>query len=420
MKNKTFNIVTLGCKVNSYECGSLKSALIKEGFSYAPLDENIDIIIINTCSVTSVADKKSRQHIRSLKIKYPNAKICVMGCYSQKNHDFIFDDIKVDIVTGCSNRKAIIDCLKNNETIDMTETNTQNFLYEEISSASYFDNVRAYLKIQDGCDNYCSYCLIPYLRGKMRSRNKDDVINEAKYLVKNSYKEIILTGIHVGGYGKDINDYSFSDLIEELSNINGLERITISSIEASEIDDKFIELIKTKSNIAKHLHIPLQSGSETVLQRMNRKYTKKEFLDKINRLRKSVDDLFIATDVIVGFPGETEEEFLETYKFIEQAKFDKLHVFPFSPREGTKAYHMDNQIDAKTKKERVKKLLNLSDQLYSDFTSRYIDKDVNVLVETFNEKTKLCFGHSENFLEVSFPGTEKDINQIRKVKYNKN
>lgn len=419
MKNKIFTIISLGCKVNSYECGSLKSALIKEGFVYTPINEDIDIIIINTCSVTSVADKKSRQHIRSLKTRYPNSKICVMGCYSQKNHEFIFDQLKADIVTGCSNRKEIINYLKKDNTIDLTEENTQSFLYEEISNTSFFDNVRAYLKIQDGCDNYCSYCLIPYLRGKMRSRDKNEVIKEAKFLVDNSYKEIILAGIHVGGYGKDNENYSFSDLIEELSNIDNLKRITISSIEASEIDDKFIHLIKTKPNIAKHLHIPLQSGSEAVLQRMNRKYTKQEFFNKISQLKKEVKNLFIATDVIVGFPGETEDEFLETYEFIKKVKFDKLHVFPFSAREGTKAYKMDGQIDSATKKERVKKLLELSDNLYSKFTNKYINQEVEVLVETFDKKTNTCFGHSENFLEVSFKGNESMVNELIRVKYQK-
>lgn len=415
--NKTFSLVSLGCKVNSYEIGSLKSALIKEGFSYVEIDDNPDVVIINTCSVTHIADKKSRQHIRSLKSKLPHAKICVMGCYSQGNSDFVLDELKADIVTGCSNRKNLISYIKEDKNGNFAEKNPNNFTYEEISSTSYFDNVRAYLKIQDGCNNFCSYCLIPYLRGRMRSRKKEDVLNEASYLVTQGYKEIILTGIHVGGYGQDINDYSFSDLVEELSNIEGLRRITISSIEASEIDDKLINLIKTKDNIASHLHIPLQSGSETVLKRMNRKYDVNLFKEKIKQIREQREDIFIATDVIVGFPNESEEEFMETYNLIKEINFNKLHVFPFSPRKGTRAYEMDHQIDPKVKKERVDKLLNLSDELYNDYIQKFKNKKVSVLVESYNPKTGMCYGHSENFLEVSFKGNENQINDIVEVEF---
>lgn len=410
VKYNTFTLISLGCKVNSYECGALKSELISHGLKYD--EQNPDVIIINTCSVTSVADKKSRQHIRSLRNKFPVSKIIVMGCYSQKNHKFIYEELKADIVTGCSNRKDVIKFLFEDKNGDITNEDAREFKYEEISQTSFFDNVRAYLKIQDGCDNFCSYCLIPYLRGKMRSRNKDDILKEAKYLVESGYKEIVLAGIHVGGYGRDLNNYSFSDLIEELSDIEGLKRITISSIEASEIDDKLIHLLKTKNNIAKHLHIPLQSGSETVLKRMNRKYNKEEFLNVINKLREDNDDLFIATDVIVGFPGETEEEFLETINFIKEVNFNKLHVFPFSAREGTKAYEMDNQIDPNIKKERVKILLKLSEELYKTFLQKNKNKKINVLIEAYDKNKKMYYGHSENFLEVYIESKKDIINEL--------
>lgn len=412
---KTFALISLGCKVNSYECGALESELISHGLKQ--VDNNPDVIIINTCSVTSVADKKSRQHIRSLRNKYPNSKIIVMGCYSQKNHKFIYEDLKADIVTGCSNRKEVIKYLFEDINSDITNEDVRNFTYEEISQTSFFDNVRAYLKIQDGCDNFCSYCLIPYLRGKMRSRNKEDILKEAKYLVNNGYKEIILAGIHVGGYGRDLNNYTFSDLIEELSNIEGLKRITISSIEASEIDDKFIHLLKTKNNIAKHLHIPLQSGSETVLKRMNRKYNKQEFLNVINKLREDNDDLFIATDVIVGFPGESEQEFIETINFIKEVNFNKLHVFPFSAREGTKAFDMDNQIDPNIKKERVKTLIRLSDELYNNFLNKNKNKKLNILIEAYDQNKKMYYGHSENFIEVYIDSKQNIINELIETVY---
>lgn len=420
MENKkTFTLINLGCKVNSYECGSLKSALIGEGFSYVELNETPDVVIINTCSVTHVADKKSRQHIRSIRKQLPNAKICVMGCYAQGNSEYVFSELGVDVVTGCSNRKQIISYLKDDSKANITQLNPNKFIYEEISTKSYFDNVRAYLKIQDGCNNFCSYCLIPYLRGRMRSRDKNNVLEEARYLVEKGYKEIILTGIHVGGYGQDINDYSFSDLVKELTEIKDLKRITISSIEASEIDDKLINLIATKKNIAKHLHIPLQSGSEEILKLMNRKYDRQSFIDKIQLIRNKCPGIFIATDVIVGFPGEEERHFLETYNLIKEVNFNKLHVFPFSARKGTRAYDMKNQIDPKIKKERVDRLLKLSDQLYEQYTDEYNGQTVSVLVEQYDKKTKQCFGHSENFLEISFIGDEKMFNEIIDVKFNK-
>ncbi len=419
----TFKIFSLGCKVNSYECASLKALFLDAGYSESS-NEDCDIALINTCSVTATADQKSRQHIRKLKNEYPHAIIIVMGCYSQGHHEFVKDDIKADIVVGTSNRSQIPELIKqfkqDHKPIDLTEANPRKFDYEELSLTSYAENVRAYLKIQDGCDNFCSYCLIPLVRGKMRSRNKDNIIQEAKELLTKGYKEIVLTGIHVGGYGRDLSDYTFSNLVDELTLLKGLERLTISSIEESEIDDKLITLIKERTNIARHLHIPLQSGSEEVLKRMHRKYDKKAFLDKIKRIKLAVPDIAITTDVIVGFPGETDEEFIETSNFIKEVGFSMLHVFPFSPREGTLASKMPNQIPPLVKKERTKSLIELSNSLWEEYKNRFNGKTLHVLIENYDEKNKVIRGHSENYIEVSLSGTKDQINTIIEVKYYNN
>ena len=278
---RSFTVYNLGCKVNAYELSALSSLLIKEGFKED--NQNPDVVLINTCSVTATADQKSRQHIRKMPKLLPNADIAVMGCYAQGNHKFIEEEIKPTILLGTSHRRDVIELIKkaisDGGNYKIIEENTRNFEYEELGITSYTENVRAFLKIQDGCNNFCTYCIVPYRRGKMRSRKKENVIEEAKYLVSKGYQEIVLSGIHVGGYGQDLGDFSFSDLVETLLNINGLKSLRISSIEESEIDDKLIELITSRNNLAKHLHIPLQSGSNHVLKLMNRKYTREQFID---------------------------------------------------------------------------------------------------------------------------------------------
>lgn len=420
MKIKLFS---LGCKVNSYENDAIMQRLLDEGFSLCINDEIPDVVIINTCSVTSTADQKSRQHIRKFKNKFPSAVIAVMGCFSQGNYQFIADEIGADIIVGTSNRNKIVDYIKdfliNKKQIVDVDEKTRLFSYEELGLVHSFENVRAYLKIQDGCDNFCSYCLIPYRRGKSRSRNKEDILNEAKTLVDAGYKEIVLTGIHVGGYGKDLGDYTFADLVEDISDIPNLFRLRISSIEASEIDSKLINLIKNRRNIAKHLHIPIQSGSKTVLERMNRKYSAEEFVEKLIKIRRAIPSICLTTDVIVGFPGETDYEFKETVYNIVRCGFDMLHVFPFSPREGTKAFNMPNQIDPQTKEKRVKRLLHLSDKLWDAYKDENVGKNVNVLIEQFDEKKHLLKGHTSNYLEVFIPSTIDLTGKIIKTHYKK-
>ena len=419
--NKTYTYISLGCKVNAYESSALSSRLEEKG--YKRDNTNPDVAFINTCSVTATADQKSRQHIRKLLTKYPKAIIVVMGCYSQGQHEFIKNEINPHIIVGTSNRDKIPELIeeyqRTGKRIDLTDEKSRFFEYEELGVTNHSENVRAYLKIQDGCDNFCSYCLIPFRRGKSRSRPHQEIIEEAKYLVSKGYKEIVLTGIHIGGYGKDLENDSFSNLVEDLLNIKDLYRLRISSIEASEIDDKLIELINTRDNLASHFHIPLQSGSEDVLVRMNRKYNKAQFLEKLNKIKKACPNVAFTTDVIVGFPGETDEEHQESKAFIKECGFNMLHVFPFSSREGTKASCMPNHVDPRVKKIRDLDLISLSNELWSKYEDENVGKDVEVLIEQFDEKSGCYIGHTSNYLEVKTPKDGHFVGEIVKTQYKK-
>ena len=416
---KTFSVYNLGCKVNAYELSAISSLLIKEGFKED--NENPDVVIINTCSVTATADQKSRQHIRKMQKLYPNAVIAVMGCYAQGNYKFIEEEIKPTILLGTSHRKDVVELIKqalnDHQYKTLIEENTRQFEYEELGITSYSENVRAFLKIQDGCNNFCTYCIVPFRRGKMRSRLKENVINEAKYLVKQGYQEIVLSGIHVGGYGQDLKDCSFSDLVEELSNIPNLKSLRISSIEESEIDDKLINLIKTKDNLAKHLHIPLQSGSTRVLKMMNRKYTREQFIARIKEIKEQVPNVMISGDVIVGFPQETEEDFMDTYNLCKEC-FDMLHVFPYSQRPGTFAARMEGQISPEVKKDRSRRLLALGEELYATYANKFVGQEVTVLIEKYDEKQQAYIGHTTNYLEVKIP-LESKVGEYKTIKLQK-
>ena len=416
---KSYVAISLGCKVNSYEVSALTMRLQELGYVEDKI--NPTVAIINTCSVTATADQKSRQHIRKLINNYPNALVVVMGCYSQGQHEFISKEIKPNIITGTSNRDKLVTLIENYSggVIDITEANPRLYQYEELGITNHSENVRAYLKIEDGCDNFCSYCLIPYRRGKARSRNHNQIIKEATSLVENGYQEIVLTGIHVGGYGKDLKNDSFSSLVEDLLNVKDLYRLRISSIEESEIDENLIKLINERDNLANHFHIPLQSGSDTVLKRMNRKYNCEQFLSKIELIKKACPNVALTTDVITGFPGETEEEFLETYEFIKKCGFNMLHVFPYSSREGTVASKMPNQIDPRIKKERALRLIELSNELWDKYTDNFVGKEVEVLIEQYDEKNHINIGHTSNYLEVKIPNSENSVGKIIKVKYKK-
>lgn len=407
--------ISLGCKVNSYESSALKELFLKNGFT-----DKDDIVVINTCSVTAVADQKSRQIIRRERRNNPNAIIIVMGCYSQLNGDFVSSNLGADIVVGTSNRNKIVDFAKefkkDKKQIIALDKDPRKFKYESFGSVSLPLTTRAYIKIEDGCNNFCSYCTIPYTRGVARSRDKEEILSEIKYLIEKGYLEFVITGIHTAHYGLDLKGVTFSSLVEEIVNLDGLYRLRISSIEESEIDDHFIRLLKEKENIANHLHIPLQSGSPTVLKRMRRKYNVDDFIKKIEKIRSVRPDIAITTDVIVGFPGETDEEFLETVNFIKKVNFAELHVFPFSCRKGTPAYDMPNQISPEIKAKRVDELLKLSEQLKNDYRSKFVGKEFEVIVEEKNKVNGKYRGHSSNYLLLEDDLPSSSIGKIVKIK----
>ena len=413
-----FKLITLGCKVNFYESNALREMFLEAGFSEN--DKEPDVVVINTCSVTAVADQKSRQIIRRHRRNHPHAIIAVMGCYSQKNADYIEKECGANIVVGTSNRSKIIDlvnkCIKDKSNIIMVDKNARKMSYESFPTFITPDSTRAYIKVEDGCNNFCSYCTIPYTRGVARSRPKQEIIDEITYLISKGYKEFVLSGIHTAHYGMDLKDVTFSDLLEEIVNIPGLYRVRISSIEESEIDDKMIELLGKHPNIANHLHMPLQSGSSSVLKRMNRKYNVDDFLKKVERIRKVRPDIAVTTDVIVGFPGETEEEFMETFNFIKKVNFSELHVFPFSARENTPAWYMKDKVDPAIKQERVRKLIELSDELNKAYYDRFKGQELEVILEERNKATGLLSGFTSNYLKLSADYPDEYIGRVVTIK----
>lgn len=397
-----FKIITLGCKVNTYESEFMLENLILSGYFYD--EENPDIIIINTCSVTNMADRKSRKLVHKAKREHKNAILIVVGCSAQ-NHQEDYKKMGIDILLGNKEKSKIPDLLNKylkdkNEYISFT--NERKLDFEDMRVKKFTTHTRAFVKIQDGCDNFCSYCIIPYVRGSIRSKNFGTAISEVKELVENGHKEIVLTGIHTGSYND--NGHDLSDLIKELAKIDGLDRIRISSIEITELNDKFLELLKTEPKIANHLHIPLQSGSDIVLKRMNRKYDKKYFKEKIAKIRSIRPDISITTDCIVGHPYETDECFLEYMEFVKEINFSKLHVFPYSVRTGTAAALMP-QISDEVKKERVKALLALSEKLEENYYQKFLGQEVSIITEEYQDE--YIVGFTSNYLKIYIKGDYK-------------
>ncbi|MET3727744.1 threonylcarbamoyladenosine tRNA methylthiotransferase MtaB [Fictibacillus halophilus] len=415
---------TLGCKVNHYETEAIWQLFQAEGYERTDFDSTADVYVINTCTVTNTGDKKSRQVIRRAIRKNPDAVICVTGCYAQTSPAEIMAIPGVDVVVGTQDRSKMLTYIQQYKEERMPINGVSNIMkarvYEELDVPAFTDRTRASLKIQEGCNNFCTFCIIPWARGLLRSRKPEDVLSQAQQLVDSGYKEIVLTGIHTAGYGEDMKDYSFAKLLDDLDkNITGLKRIRISSIEASQISDEVIEVMGRSDKVVPHLHIPLQSGSNTVLQRMRRKYSMEMFGERLDRLKEALPGLAITSDVIVGFPGETEEEFMETYRFIEKHKFMELHVFPYSKRTGTPAAKMEDQVPEDIKNERVHKLIALSDQLAKEYASNYEDTVVEVIPEeAFKEDptNKLYVGYTPNYLKVLFEGNEEMIGKLVKVK----
>lgn len=414
---KTVAFHTLGCKVNTYESNAMLKIFNDAGYQEVDFKDIADVYVINTCTVTNTGDSKSRQMIRKAIRRNPDATVCVVGCYSQIAPEEIAQIEGVGVVLGTQYRKDIVEYvneyLKTGEMVIKVD-NVMNLRKFEDLNIDRFKNTRAFLKIQDGCNNFCTYCIIPYARGRVRSREKDSVLAQAQRLVDNGYVEIVLTGIHTAGYGEDLDNYSFYDLLVDLVKINGLKRLRISSIETSQITDEIIDLIGSNDIIVDHLHVPLQAGSDATLKRMNRKYTTKEYLDKINKIRGYLPNIAFTTDVIVGFPGETDEEFEETYNFIKEVNYSELHVFPYSPRRNTPAAKMKNQVNDQVKHERTNRLLQLSKELNYNFAMKQIGKTLKVLFE--KRDGDYLIGHAGDYLKVKVKTSDDLIGEIVDVK----
>ena len=408
-----FYIYTLGCKVNTYESNVMSDLLVNAGF--IKTDDIADIYVINTCSVTNTADSKSLKLIRQAVRKNNQAIIVVTGCLSQTQAERVLEIPEVSIVLGNKNKSKIVDYINqylNNQKkiIDIADLSKVDF---ECMQLNNFDRTRAFVKIEDGCENFCSYCIIPYTRGRVRSKLKEDVITEVETLVKNGHEEIVLTGIHTGNYGYDLN-YDFADLLNELIKIKGLKRLRISSIEITELNERVLDVLNKSDILVDHLHIPLQSGSDTILKLMNRKYDINYFINKVNEIRKIRPNISLTTDVIVGFPSETDELFDETIETIKKINFSKIHVFPYSRRKGTKADLMENQVDEITKKERVKELLKLSKQLEIGYMEKFVGQEIEFIPEI--EKNGYVIGHTGNYLLIKLKNDNYDLHKSMRVR----
>lgn len=397
-KMRSVGILTLGCKVNTYESEYVINILKEHNYEIKSFDDVCDIYIINTCTVTNTSDIKSRKMIRNAIKKNPNACVVAMGCFIEANKDYQIEGL--DIVLGNKDKSKIVDLLdeyftKKEKIVKLY--NDPKSQFEDMYITNFPGRTRAFVKIQDGCENFCSYCIIPFVRGKCRSKDKDKVISEINALVKNGYQEVVLTGIHTGNYGVDL-DTNFATLLKELVKIEGLKRLRISSIEITELTDEVLEVLKTSPIIVDHLHIPLQAGSDEILKAMNRKYNLSYFFEKIKKIREIRPNISITTDVIVGFPGETTELFEQTIKTCRDLEFAKIHVFPYSERQGTKAMELPNHIESNEKKRRARELLLVSKELEITYANKFLNKQVEVLIE--EDKDGYSYGHTSNYLHV--------------------
>lgn len=405
-------ICSLGCKVNIYESEVVTDLLKKGGYEIVPFEDKADIYIINTCSVTNESDKKSRKMINRAKKNNSEAIIVVMGCYSQVSSD----DIEADIILGNKDKSKIVEILND----FIRDRESKKIIYDlssvefEKMEISHFDNhTRAFVKIQDGCNAFCSYCIIPYTRGRVRSKNKNDVIEEVSRLVEDGYKEIVLTGIHTGRYGIDINS-SLYELLCELVKIPNIYRIRLSSIEINEVTPEIIDLYKNNKIMARHLHVPLQSGSNKILKLMNRRYNKEEFMKMIDKLRE-IEDISLTTDLIVGFPNETDDDFEETMDTLKKIHFTKIHTFPYSRRRGTVADKMDGHISGDIKKKRVHEVIELSNEYENEYYKSKISKVYDGVIERHNNG--LVVVHTSNFIPVIIDDNDNiENNSIVNVK----
>ncbi len=395
----------------------MKQQFIERGYRIVEYEQEADVYVVNTCTVTNMSDRKSRNILRRAKQINPKSILVVVGCYVQVGKEELEKIDDIDIILGNNEKNEIVDFVEQYEN-KITEVNNQKeFL--DFGTVEYTEKTRAVIKIQDGCDRFCSYCIIPYARGRVRSRKPDSIIKEISTIVKKGIKEVVITGIHVASYGKDFEkNYKLIDLLEDINKIEGLKRIRLSSIEPTIITEEFVERLKKLDKICNHFHLSLQSGCNETLKRMNRRYTIEEFEKVVELLRKAYPEVALTTDIIVGFPGETEEEFSKTYEFLDKIKFYKMHVFKYSKRKGTKAASMPNQIDGNTQEKRSEQLIAMSNRNQKMYNEKYIGREMEVLFEENEEGYSK--GHTTNYIMVKVEGKKDLENSIKTVKIEKN
>lgn len=411
---------TLGCKVNLYDSEAMAELFAEKGYEIVDFDEVADVYVINTCTVTNFGDKKSRQMIRRARRQNVNSIIVATGCYAQVAPEAVADIEGINIVIGTKDRAKVVEIVESykaeegvlNAVSDIKDEKE----FERLKVSNLKDRTRAYIKIQEGCNRYCTYCIIPYARGPVRSRKPEDVIDEVKILAQNGYKEVVLAGIHVASYGLDLGDITLADIIERVHEVDGIERIRFSSMEPKAVDDEFVARMAKLPKVCEHYHLSLQSGSDETLKRMNRRYTSKEYAAACERLRKAFPDVAITTDIIVGFPTETDKNFEESYNFAEEVRLSKIHVFPYSPKTGTPAAKIRPQIAPDIKNERSHKMLELSERLNREFMSGYIGKSVEVLFERL--EGEFYEGHTRNYIKVLCKSDRDLTNELVMVKLN--
>ncbi len=404
-----------GCKVNQYETNAMTQKFVENGYKVVHVEEQSDICVINTCTVTNMADKKSRQMIRHIKQLNKDAIIVATGCYAQVNRKELEELDEIDIVVSNNEKQDIVSIVESKLHFNSAKPIEEEMEFSEFGTVTYTEKTRAVIKVQDGCNNFCSYCIIPYAKGRVRSRKLENVITEIKKIVEKGIKEVVITGIHVASYGKDFdNDIRLINLLEEINQIEGLKRIRLGSLEPKIITEDFVKRLKKLDKICNHFHLSLQSGCNETLKRMNRKYTIEEFQKVTELLRENFEEVALTTDIIVGFPGETEEEFEMTYKFLEKIKFSKMHVFKYSIRQGTVAAKMPNQIDGTIKEKRSQKLIELSNKNEIEFMKNCIGKTIEVLFEEEKEDGYIE-GHTTNYVVIETKGKDLE-NTIKKVR----
>ena len=425
---RVVKFITLGCKVNQYETNAMAQKFLEKGYKvieeYEQNGEKPDICIINTCTVTNMSDRKSRQMLRREKENNKNVIVVAVGCYAQVAKNELNKIPEIDLVLGNNEKVDIVkyveDYINENENNIEIEDVMQSRLFSDFGDITFTEKTRAVVKIQDGCDRFCSYCIIPYARGRVRSRKPESIISEITKIAEKDIKEVVITGIHIASYGKDFKEeYKLIDLLEEINKIDGIERIRLGSIEPLLITDEFVERLKKLDKICHHFHLSLQSGCDETLKRMNRRYTTEQFKEIVKRLRNTYSDVNLTTDIIVGFPGETEEEFEKTYRFLDEIKFYKMHIFKYSQRKGTKAAVMPNQIPGDIKELRSRRLIELSNKNEFEINQKYIGKKVEVLFE--EEKEGVFKGHTANYILVYCKDEKENLsNKIQEVECIKN